>query len=90
MDGLPAAALVDERGNALDLKLKLPAAPIEYLASLEEAVARCNSGIFILLIPKVEAGIEFSTRLDTVSHICSTLLSCSYVRAIHNLFMRVT
>ncbi|CAL5227362.1 g10312 [Coccomyxa viridis] len=52
VDDLPAALLLDGMEKAIELKLTLPAAPIEYLASLEEATTHCKSGVSILLIPQ--------------------------------------
>ena len=58
--------------KAIELKLTLPAAPIEYLASLEEATTHCKSGVSILLIPQVEAGMHFLTSPDLVPHTGNT------------------
>ncbi len=68
--------------KAIELKLTLPAAPIEYLASLEEATTHCKSGVSILLIPQVEAGMHFLTSSDLApfmsrSFICAPCWSCN-------------
>ena len=72
MEGLPAALLLDGTDEAIELKLTLPAASTKHLASLEEATARCKSGVSIMIIPKVRAGIDFLTSPDLVLHIGNT------------------